>query len=313
VSLLAAVNPLYTVSGFAVGLLVGLTGVGGGSLMTPLLVLLFGIQPHTAVGTDLLYAALTKAGGTLVHGRNRTVDWTVVRRLAAGSIPATILTILAIDYFKPASTSSSLISTALGIALLLTAISIVFRRQILDRAAAGVGELSPAAARRATVAVGAALGVLVSLSSVGAGALGVTALIFLYPKIPLARIVGSDIAHAVPLTAIAGMGHWWLGDVDLVLLVSLLLGSLPGIFVGSHLTARVPELVLRPLLAAVLVLVGAKLLLQAPLPPAEHVAAERHAAVGERLGHVDPADRAAVLEIGEGAGDAQHAVVAAGR
>ncbi len=256
--MLAALNPAYSVSGFAVGLLVGLTGVGGGSLMTPLLVLLFGIHPSTAVGTDLLYAAVTKSVGTAVHSAHRSVDWAIVRRLASGSIPATAITIVLLSRSGGNDGHAHLISVVLGCALVLTAFSLFFRRQIM----AVASRFSPGQPRHPvfwTVVVGAGLGVLVSLSSVGAGALGVTALILLYPTISTVRLVGSDIAHAVPLTLIAGLGHWYFGSVDLPLLGSLLVGSIPGIILGSLLATRVPELVLRPMLACTLLLVGSRL------------------------------------------------------
>ncbi|MBV8612750.1 MAG: sulfite exporter TauE/SafE family protein [Acetobacteraceae bacterium] len=254
------INPLYSLSGLFVGLLVGQTGVGGGSLMTPLLILLFGVHPHTAVGTDLLFAAITKSTGTLVHGLNKTVNWPVVGRLAAGSVPATGATLFLMSRLDlRASDTSFLISTVLGVALILTAISLVFRRQLLALAAGRIDTLSAGRVIWLTVLTGAVLGVLVSLSSVGAGALGVTVLIFLYPRIPLAQIVGSDIAHAVPLTLCAGIGHWLIGSVDLPLLGSLLLGSIPGIVVGSQLAARVPEWALRPALAVMLAVVGGTL------------------------------------------------------
>lgn len=253
----------YTVAGFSVGAIVGLTGVGGGSLMTPLLVLLFGIPASVAVGTDLLYAAVTKAGGTLAHGLKGTVDWTVTRRLASGSIPASALTLLVIGHFAPDGIdgATGLIKVALGIALVLTAVAIIFRQKIqayaLKRSA---GRENPRRTAILTVTTGAVLGVLVSISSVGAGALGVAALFFLYPTLPTLRIIGSDIAHAVPLTLVAGIGHWFLGSVDWALLGSLLIGSLPGIWLGSHISTRVPDRVLRPILATMLVLVGSKLI-----------------------------------------------------
>jgi uncharacterized membrane protein YfcA len=260
VDLLHLINPLYSLSGLVVGALVGFTGVGGGSLMTPLLVLLFGIHPATAVGTDLLYAGLTKTGGTLVHGLNKTIDWRITGRLAAGSLPATVLTLLALAYFgKNSAGANSVITTTLGIALLMTAATLLFRRWLLSYLAARVDSLSPRQTALLTHLLGAVIGVLVSLSSVGAGAIGVTALILLYPKMPTVRIVGSDIAHAVPLTLAAGTGHWMLGSVDWPLLVSLLIGSLPGIAIGSHFAARVPDRVLRPVLASTLAVVGAKL------------------------------------------------------
>ena len=255
------IGPLYSIAGLAVGLLVGMTGVGGGSLMTPLLVLLFGIHPATAVGTDLLYAAVTKTGGTAVHGLNHTVDWRVVGRLALGSMPTTALTILALEFFSPKTHSSPLISVVLGIALILTAISLLLRRQVLHLASRRVASPTPHNTFILTVATGAVLGVLVSMSSVGAGALGITALIFLYPNLPTAKIVGSDIAHAVPLTLIAGGGHWLMGTVDFSMLGWLVLGSLPGIVVGSYLSSRVPDAILRTVLAITLLVVGGKLAL----------------------------------------------------
>jgi hypothetical protein len=253
-------NPLYTASGFAVGALVGFTGVGGGSLMTPLLVLLFGIHPATAVGTDLLYAGLTKICGSAVHGFNDAIDWRVVRRLASGSVPAAVLTLWALSHFGVDSKgTNAAITTTLGFALILTAVTLLFRRRLLRAAASFFDSRNESELAALTTALGATLGVLVSISSVGAGAIGVTALLMLYPKMPTVRIVGSDIAHAVPLTLIAGAGHWWLGSVDWRLLISLLAGSLPGIAIGSHFASRVPERVLRPLLAGTLALVGGKL------------------------------------------------------
>ena len=254
---------LYTLSGFAVGAIVGLTGVGGGSLMTPLLVLLFGVHPATAVGTDLLYAAMTKAGGTVAHGRKRHIDWAITGRLAAGSIPAAAITIFVLSQLpKGSNTIGTIISHGLGFALMLTAIAILFGRKLRDYA--GKHDESPLRQRylgKITVVVGAILGVLVTISSVGAGALGVAALFFLYPKLSPVKIVGSDVAHAVPLTLVAGLGHWMLGGVDWSLLGALLLGSLPGIWIGSHLSAKVPEHILRRILASMLVLIGTKLVL----------------------------------------------------
>ncbi len=253
---------LYSISGVAVGMLVGLTGVGGGSLMTPLLVLVFGFHPAAAVGTDLLFAAGTKTVGTAMHGWRETVDWRVVRRLAAGSMPGAVLTLLLLSRTGIDSRAAShLISVVLGVALLLTAVSVLFRPQIVALAARYLPPPSPGRVAGWTVATGAALGVLVTLSSVGAGAVGFTALLLLYPRLPMVRLVASDIAHAVPLTLIAGLGHWMLGTVDLSLLGALLVGSVPGILAGSYLATRAPDLVLRPVLAATLVLVGGKLIM----------------------------------------------------
>jgi uncharacterized membrane protein YfcA len=253
---------LYAVSGFCVSLLVGMTGVGGGSLMTPLLILLFGVHPATAVGTDLLYAAATKSGGTLVHGLNRNVDWRIVGRLAAGSVPMTALTLLALSAFGIYSGAArGLITAVLSGALAATAAVLIFRKSILAFFATHVGELNPRRTALLTVLLGAVLGLLVSISSVGAGALGVTAIILLYPRLPTARIVGSDIAHAVPLTLVAGIGHWVLGSIDWHLLGALLMGSLPGIVIGSYVSVRVPDAVLRFTLATTLLLVAGRLVL----------------------------------------------------
>jgi uncharacterized membrane protein YfcA len=254
------IDPLYVASGFGVGLLVGLTGVGGGSLMTPLLILLFGIHPATAVGTDLLYAAATKTGGGVVHGWARSIHWPAVIRLASGSIPASVLTLLVLWQLELNGASQrSLVNLVLCFALFLTAVSLIFRKAIMERYRARLERIEVGTTARATVVVGVALGVLVSISSVGAGAVGVTALLLLYPRLPMASIVGSDIAHAVPLTLVAGLGHWAMGTVDWHLMGVLLLGSLPGIVIGSYGAVRAPETVLRLILATTLVLIASKI------------------------------------------------------
>jgi uncharacterized protein len=255
------INPLYSTAGALVGILVGMTGVGGGSLMTPLLVLLFGFHPATAVGTDLLFAAMTKSVGSAVHGRRGTVDWAIVRRLGTGSVPAAIVTLLALNHFgKVSEQTTHAITAVLGVTLILTGISVLFRVQIVLWATRTFGTRDARHRALSTVMLGAILGTLVSISSVGAGAIGVTALLILYPGLPVARIVGSDIAHAVPLTLVAGIGHWMIGNVDFSLLASLLVGSIPGIIIGSLIGSRASDRLLKPVLAAVLVFVGAKLL-----------------------------------------------------
>ncbi len=254
------IDPLFVASGFSVGLLVGMTGVGGGSLMTPILIMLFGIHPTTAVGTDLLYAAATKTGGGLVHGWAGTIHWRAVFRLAAGSMPASILTLLALWQLDlSAEAARSLVNSVLCFALLLTATSLIFRKQVIEKLRTRMERVDDATIARATVLVGVVLGVIVSISSVGAGAVGVTALLLLYPQLPMSRIVGSDIAHAVPLTLIAGMGHWAMGAIDWQLMGVLLIGSLPGIAIGSYCAVRVPETALRLMLAGILILVAGKL------------------------------------------------------
>jgi len=255
---------LYTISGFFVGFVVGVTGVGGGSLMTPLLVLVFGIAPATAVGTDLLYASLTKMGGSWAHSRRGTVDWKIVKLLAFGSLPAALLSMALLHYLSlDEKHLKSLITSVLSVALVLTALALLFKPyfQKLGRSQDGSAyELHAHHLPGATVLTGAVLGTLVTISSVGAGALGVVVLLFLYPRIPMAKIVGTDIAHAVPLTLIAGLGHAAMGTVNFGLLGSLLLGSLPGIYLGSHIGVKIPDRILRPILATMLMIIGCKLM-----------------------------------------------------
>ena len=260
-ALFATIQPLFILSGFAVGFLVGMTGVGGGSLMTPLLILLFHVHPVTAVGTDLIYASVTKTGGSLVHGFNRTIDWRIVRRLASGSLPASVATLTALWLLKVDQAAySALVTKILGLALIATAAALLIRRRLLATYSQRIGVLSDQQTRIYTVLTGVVLGVLVTISSVGAGALGVTALLLLYPELPVVRIAGSDIAHAVPLTLVAGMGHATLGSVDCPLLVKLLLGSVPGIWLGSHLMTRLSERYIRSALSVLLAYAGLKLI-----------------------------------------------------
>ena len=252
----------YTISGFVVGAIVGMTGVGGGSLMTPLLVLMFGVSPATAVGTDLLYAAITKSGGAWAHAKRGGVDWRLVRLLASGSIPAALATIVSIHVFAVDTDAfGSVITHTLGVALILTALSIIFRNNIRRWADRRLGFGASGAPDHWVVITGATIGLLVTISSVGAGAVGVTALMLLAPALATSRIVGSDIAHAVPLTLVAGLGHASTGSVDWMLLGSLIAGSLPGIWLGSHISHRLPERALRALLATLLVLIGGRLAL----------------------------------------------------
>ena len=257
---LLGINPLYVLSGVIVGALVGFTGVGGGSLMTPLLILAFGVSPTSAVGTDLLYAAATKTAGTAVHGFNKTIDWKVVFRLASGSVPMTILTVAFLYWLGIESKSAqALITKVLAVAILLTALSLLMRKPLMRLYDRRIGELDPKITVPLTVIVGGILGVMVTISSVGAGAIGVTALVFLYPKMQMQRIVGSDIAHAVPLTLLAGLGHSVLGTIDFTILGSLLIGSIPAIIIASMASARVSENVIRIALALVLLAVCARL------------------------------------------------------
>jgi uncharacterized membrane protein YfcA len=253
----------FTIAGFFVGFVVGLTGVGGGSLMTPILVLFFGVKPSLAVGTDLLYAAITKGGGIWVHNNKGTVDWRTVALMLTGSMPAALVTVFVLKKLQTRGIDyQGAITSSLGIALILTSLAIIFRGQILGFAQAdrmaGVRAVYRQTKVPATVICGLLLGVLVTLSSVGAGALGSVMLFFLNPYWDSKRIVGTDLAHAVPLTAIAGLGHAHLGSVDYAMLASLLVGSLPGIYLGSHLGIRLPDNVVRPVLAGMLLLIGIK-------------------------------------------------------
>ncbi len=253
----------YIVAGLVVGFIVGMTGVGGGSLMTPIL-LYFGVSPANAVGTDLLYAAITKAGGIHVHHKKKNIDWKITGELALGSLPAAALTLWALHSIKmDTETLNSVIKTTLGYALVLTAIAILFKRKIFDYSQKNNSWITRMSRQQqfiATMITGILLGAVVTLTSIGAGALGTVALFMLYPLLPTVRLVGTEIAHAVPLTLVAGMGHAGLGNVDWHLLANLLIGSLPGIYLGSHLANRVADHYLRPALAIMLVFVGIKLL-----------------------------------------------------
>jgi uncharacterized membrane protein YfcA len=251
----------YIVAGFVVGWLVGLTGVGGGSLMTPILMLLFSIKPAVAVGTDLLYASVTKSVGIFAHGKLGNIDWKIVSRLAFGSIPASIATVYVLRNLNMDSSEAiSTIKFWLGVALVVTSVAVILRNKIITWLK-GATLIPEQYVDFATVLLGVALGSLVTLTSVGAGALGVTALIVLYPHKKITTIVGSDIAHAVPLTLVAGIGHATLGTIDYTLLGTLLIGSIPGIYVGSHMSSKVAEHWLRIALAAILIYVGIKLIL----------------------------------------------------
>lgn len=253
----------YVVSGFSVGLLVGLTGVGGGSLMTPLLTLIFGIPPSVAVGTDLAFASLTKTAGTFAHRFRNTVRWNVVRQLCIGALPAAIIATLALKHFGALDKQiGQVIRYSIACSVLLTVVALVFRSRMLAWVNRHPGrQLQGGALTAATIIAGATLGTLVTISSIGAGAIGATILVLLYPRFSPAEIAGTDIAYAVPLTAIAAFGHWWLGSIDWNLLATLLIGSVPGIIIGSLAARAMPEKVLRGLLATTLTIVAAKLVL----------------------------------------------------
>ncbi|CAK14678.1 sulfite exporter TauE/SafE family protein [Pseudomonas entomophila] len=252
----------FTIAGLVVGFIVGMTGVGGGSLMTPIL-LWFGINPATAVGTDLLYAAITKASGVWVHGRNKNIDWKITGWLSLGSVPAAALTLWFLSTLHTDTTAlNAIIKQGLAVVLILTALAILFKSRLQAFASKHTGDhyhLSDRSLNILTVITGVVLGVMVTLTSIGAGALGTVALFLLYPFLVTRRLVGTEIAHAVPLTLVAGLGHAGMGNMDWSLLGYLLLGSLPGIYLGSHLTGRISDRVLRPCLATMLLLIGYKL------------------------------------------------------
>ena len=251
----------YIASGFAVGLLVGLTGVGGGSLMTPLLTLLFGISPTVAVGTDLAFASVTKVAGTFAHRFSKNIHWSIVRHLSYGALPSAVMAALALNYFGVLDAQiGQFIRYSIAGSVLLTVIAILFRGRIQSYIAAHPEkQLQGNKLIIATIVSGAVLGTLVTVSSIGAGAIGATLLVILYPRLTPAEIAGTDIAYAVPLTAIAALGHWWLGSINWILLGSLLIGSIPGITIGSLAARAVPDKILRALLAATLTGVAVKL------------------------------------------------------
>ncbi|MCC2656615.1 MAG: hypothetical protein K0Q76_1723 [Panacagrimonas sp.] len=251
-------------AGFGVGVLVGLTGVGGGSLMAPLLLLVFGVAPAAVVGTDLWFAAITKVFGAWIHGKKGSIDWEVLRRLFMGSIPAVLLTMAWLHLGGGHTFMALWTKKAIGIVLVVTAVAALFRAQILDfgrRRRLGSPETFKRIQPGLTVAGGAVIGCLVTLTSIGAGALGAVILLYLYPlRMKPQTLVGTDIVHAIPLTVLAGSGHLWMGNVDVRLLGWLLIGSIPGIILGSLGASRAPQKVLRLLITGVLTLVGVKMI-----------------------------------------------------
>lgn len=253
------------VAGLIVGFIVGVTGVGGGALMTPILVLLFGVAPQTAVGTDLIYAAITKVFGTFVHQRHGTVDWQIVRRLALGSLPAAAATLLWMGQSSINRVKDGFIIDAVAVALIITALGMLLKDRLK-----GIGHGSfPSGLGKAmalqpglTVMAGLMLGVLVTLTSIGSGALGTVMLVYLYPvRLNAGRLVGTDLAHAIPLSLIAGLGHLSLGNVDHRLLLNLLMGSIPGVIAGALISSRAPVTYIRYCIALVLGAVALKILI----------------------------------------------------
>lgn len=261
------INLVYVASGLAVGLLVGLTGVGGGSLMTPLLTVLFGVPATTAVGTDLAFAAITKGVGTVVHRLRSTVKWKIVGLACLGSVPASLITIsilhgLDIQNAGKGSPIDVFIRWSISFCVMLTVFALIFKTKIVHWVQhSPKAQLQDKTRSVSTVAAFAVIGTLVTVSSIGAGAVGVMALFMLYPHLKASEIAGTDIAYAVPLTTVAAFGHFSLGTVDFGLLGALLIGSIPGITVGSYLSRAVPEKFLRGVLATTLTAVAAKLVM----------------------------------------------------
>lgn len=251
----------YIVIGLLVGFIVGLTGIGGGSLMTPILVLGFSVPPAIAVGTDLLYAALTKSAGVFWHHARNTIDWKIVKLLCLGSVPSTFISVFVLKHIIATGLDyECMITMILSISLILTSLALFFKNRIhkfnQDECVTGGTLLSQRFISLLTVITGALIGSLVTFSSVGAGALVAAVLFFLYPRMPTVSIVATDIAHAVPITAIAGIGHIYLGTVNYILLGNLLIGSVPGIYLGGSFAYYLPEKIMRPILASILMIIG---------------------------------------------------------
>jgi uncharacterized membrane protein YfcA len=260
----------FTLAGFAVGLLVGLTGIGGGALMTPILIVVFQVPLITAVSTDLLYAAITKCGGVVNYYRQKMVNWPVVILMLTGSLPGSFLTLNYLQGLGDFSEMESLINTVLGVSLVLTSFAVFLRTKIQAFSAKNSSDTAQRNKSASTflkyrplitVLTGFGLGFLVTLSSVGAGALGTALLIICYPRMRMPEIVGTDLVHAVVLTAVAGAGHYSLGSVDLNMLSFLIIGSLPGVFIGSYYGVKLSSKVMQPVIGSVLMLIGGHFLL----------------------------------------------------
>lgn len=266
----------YILAGVFVGFCVGVTGVGGGSLMTPILISLFRIEPHIAIGTDLLYAAISKFCGSFVHAKKLNIVWPIVIWLAIGSIPASLATTWVLEHYLSQSTHyKAVLTMVLGFMLMLTGISIVFRNHVeaffrrIDKQTTliqanddiDIQHIQLKDKKVYIAMMGVVLGVFVTLSSVGAGAFGVMALIIMFPNLPMIRIIGSDVAHAVLLTLVAGMGHMSSGNVDFSLLGWLLVGSIPAIVIGTLISSRLPEKIIRKILGITLFALGLNFIL----------------------------------------------------
>lgn len=257
-----AVDVKIILLGLFVGFMVGLTGTGGGALMTPLLILLGWARPLVAVGTDLVWATFTKLTGAGMHWRQKSVDFTLVKSLALGSLPGAIAGMILLRHIASADKHQAdrLSMHVLGGALVVVAIT-MFIRCLRRRAPVAAGIIGTTRGRRhLTAAIGVIVGFVVSLSSVGSGSLIIAALVMLYPEMPMRQIVGSDIANALLMTGTAALGHLSLGEINFGMVATLLVGSIPGVLIGSRLTVKIPDMALRPVLATTLLALGCKLL-----------------------------------------------------
>jgi uncharacterized membrane protein YfcA len=252
-------NPFVIGCGALVGFVVGLTGMGGGALMTPILVLLFGVDPLAAVSSDLVASMIMKPIGGAVHWRRGTVNKKLVSWLVLGSVPSAFLGVLLLKHFGTGADVQHDVKLALGAALLLVSAGLVLRPLLAARRAHD-NELEAVVIRPIpTLLIGIVGGVVVGLTSVGSGSLMIILLLMLYPRLRMKELVGTDLVQAIPLVSSAALGHLLFGDFRFALTVSILIGSVPGVFVGARFSSRAPDYVVRPALLAVLLVSGLKL------------------------------------------------------
>ncbi|MDC4715563.1 sulfite exporter TauE/SafE family protein [Acinetobacter baumannii] len=285
----------FILAGMLVGFCVGITGVGGGSLMTPILIGLFRIEPHIAIGTDLLYAAISKFCGSMVHAKKLNIVWPIVLWLAVGSIPASFGTAWVLEHYLSQSTHyKAVLTMVLGFMLTLTGVSIIFRTRIekffnkfrnKENTQTENEQLAVQNKRTYIVIMGIILGVFVTLSSVGAGAFGIMALVIMFPNLPMIRIIGSDVVHAVLLTLVAGLGHMSAGNVDFVLLMWLLVGSIPAIIIGTLISSRMPERLIRKILGITLFALGVNFMIHPVKAKPKAAVVQQQAVVAEKTGN----------------------------
>ncbi|MFA3687125.1 sulfite exporter TauE/SafE family protein [Acinetobacter baumannii] len=285
----------FILAGMLVGFCVGITGVGGGSLMTPILIGLFRIEPHIAIGTDLLYAAISKFCGSMVHAKKLNIVWPIVLWLAVGSIPASFGTAWVLEHYLSQSTHyKAVLTMVLGFMLTLTGVSIIFRTRIekffnkfrnKEDTQTENEQLAVQNKRTYIVIMGIILGVFVTLSSVGAGAFGIMALVIMFPNLPMIRIIGSDVVHAVLLTLVAGLGHMSAGNVDFVLLMWLLVGSIPAIIIGTLISSRMPERLIRKILGITLFALGVNFMVHPVKAKPKAAVVQQQAVVAEKTGN----------------------------